>query len=76
MGRPGKRPSRPRSTEPPWVPPRAPQEHPKAPQDVFEGPTLYWGITNGVGVQGDGVILVWDLNIAKFQTAITRHHWL
>ena len=33
------------------------------------------GIIKGVGVKGHGVILIWDLNMAKFQTVITRHHW-
>ena len=37
--------------------------------------TLSLGIIKGVGVKGYGVILIWDLNMAKFQTAITRHHW-
>ncbi len=33
------------------------------------------GTIKGVGIKGYGVILIWDLNMAKFQTAITRHHW-
>ena len=33
------------------------------------------GIIKGLGVKGYSVISIWDLNMAKFQTAITRHHW-
>ena len=29
----------------------------------------------GLGVKGYGVILIWELNMAEIQTAITRHHW-
>ena len=32
------------------------------------------GIIKGVGIKGYGVILLWDRNMTKFQTAITRHH--
>ena len=38
-------------------------------------PARLLGIIKGVGVKGYGVILIWDLKMAKFQTAITRHHW-
>ena len=33
-------------------------------------------IIKGVGVKGYGVILIRELNMAKFQTAITDHHRL
>ena len=33
------------------------------------------GIIKGAGIKGYGVILLWGLNMRKFQTAITRHHW-
>ena len=34
-----------------------------------------WGITKGVGVRGYGVILIWGLNMGKFQMDRTRHYW-
>ena len=31
-------------------------------------------IIKGVDIKGYEVNLIWELNIGKFQTAITRHH--
>ena len=35
---------------------------------------MYRGTIKGVGIEGYGMIRIRDLNMGKFQTAITRHH--
>ena len=44
----------------PWLASLAPSPPPSTPLGI---------------IKGYGVILIWDLNMIKFQTAITRHHW-
>ena len=43
---------------------------------VLESLNVCLGIIKAVGVKGYGVILIHYLNMTKFETALTRHHWL